>query len=177
MPDLLLELLSEEVPAGLQEIAANQLSDYIISALDELEIKHWDWTYNINAKAPWLLSVESSKLMKNGGSIVNISSYAAISGVKDIHLYAASKAAIKTIITALSKDLFKNKIKIFSILPKHINTPTFRRNNNIKTEKDLVLFKRKKKIKTPEEFADFVYKKIVGGFNTYNNSEIFYDYF
>ena len=42
MPDLLLELLSEEVPAGLQEIAANQLSDYIISALDELEIKHSD---------------------------------------------------------------------------------------------------------------------------------------
>ena len=42
MPDLLLELLSEEVPAGLQEIAANQLSDYIISALDELEIKQSD---------------------------------------------------------------------------------------------------------------------------------------
>ncbi len=42
MPDLLLELLSEEMPAGLQEMAANQLSDNIISALEELEINHSD---------------------------------------------------------------------------------------------------------------------------------------
>ena len=76
---------------------------------------------------------------KSKSTIVNISSYAAISGGKDIHLYAASKAAMKTIITALSKDLFKNKIKIFSILPKHINTPTFRRNNNIKTDDGTLL--------------------------------------
>jgi 3-oxoacyl-[acyl-carrier protein] reductase len=93
-------------------------------------------------KALSLMLKNKSKNIKN---IINISSYASISGGKNIHLYAASKSCVNTLITALSKDFFKNKIKIFSIVPKHVNTFSFRKNNNIKNKKDLVLFLKKKK--------------------------------
>jgi len=95
--------------------------------------------------------------------IINISSYSAISGGKNIHLYAAAKSALNTLCKALSKDRYKKKIKIFSVLPRYIDTLSFRKNNNIKNKIDLKNFIKSKKIKTiktSSEFARFVYKKI-----------------
>ena len=112
--------------------------------------------------------------------IINISSYAAISGGKNIHLYAAAKSALNTLTTALSKDSFRRKIKIISIVPRRIDTLTFRKNNNIKNNKDLILFKKRKKIKsikTPSEFANFVYKKIIGKSSPAKKPIVYFDSF
>ena len=112
--------------------------------------------------------------------IINISSYSAISGGKNIHLYAASKAALNTLITALSNDTFRRKIKIVSIVPRHIDTLSFRKNNNIKNKKDLILFQKRKKIKrikTPNEFASFIYKKFIRKLNADQKPIIYYDSF
>lgn len=104
-----------------------------------------------------------SKKKKSQAVIINISSYSAISGGKNIHLYAAAKSALNTLCKALSKDKFKKKIKILSILPRYIDTPTFRKNNNIKNNIDLRIFiksKKIKKIKTSYQFARLICKKI-----------------
>ena len=123
-------------------------------------------------------------IMKNNSltqsTIINISSYSAISGGKNIHLYAASKAALNTLITALSNDTFRRKIKIVSIVPRHIDTLSFRKNNNIKNKKDLILFQKRKKIKrikTPNEFANFIYKKFIRRLNADQKPIIYYDSF
>ena len=112
--------------------------------------------------------------------IINISSYSAISGGKNIHLYAAAKSALNTLTTALSKDSFRRKIKIISIVPRRIDTLTFRKNNNIKNNKDLILFKKRKKIKsikTPSEFANFVYKKIIRKSSAAEKPVVYFDSF
>ena len=113
-------------------------------------------------------------------TIINISSYSAISGGKNIHLYAAAKSALNTLTTALSKDSFRRKIKIISIVPRRIDTSTFRKSNNIKNNKDLILFKKRKKIKsikTPSEFANFVYKKIIGKSSPAKKPIVYFDSF
>ena len=95
---------------------------------------------------------------KNYNSLlVNISSYASISGGFNIHLYAASKSALNILVNALSRDFLKKKIKFFSFFPKYIDTPTFRKINKIKNNKDFILLKKKKKITkimTDKEFAE-----------------------
>ena len=53
-----LDFLINNAASGVQRTAA------------ELDEKHWDWTFGINAKAPWLCSIEASKLMADGGAIV-----------------------------------------------------------------------------------------------------------
>ena len=96
--------------------------------------------------------------------ILNISSYSSMNGGKNIHLYAASKAALNILMNALSIDYIKNKIKIQSVLPRYINTKSFRKNNNIKNNKDLLKFMKKKgilEIKNPEEFSNFIYDIII----------------
>jgi len=115
---------------------------------------------------------------QNQSIIINISSYSAISGGRNIHLYAASKSALNTLITALFNDSFRKKIKIVSIVPQHIDTPRFRKNNNIKNEKDLISFQKKKKIKkinTSKEFANFVYKKFIKTLSKTRKPIIHYD--
>jgi len=116
------------------------------------------------------------KRSKKEKGIINISSYASITGGRNIHLYAASKSAINILLNALSLDYKKNYIRIHSVLPRHIDTETFRKNNNIRNEKDLNNFVNKKgisKIKKPEEFANFIYK-IIEKKNTYDNKNLIY---
>ena len=110
--------------------------------------------------------------------IINISSYSAISGGKNIHLYAASKSALNTLTTALSNDFLNKGIKIVSIVPRHIDTARFRKNNNIKNSKDILFFQKKKKIKkikTPREFANFIYRKFIKILSKTHKPIIFYD--
>jgi len=120
-----------------------------------------------------------NKLRKHA-VIINISSYSAISGGKNIHIYAASKSAMNTLTVALSKDVIGQKIKIFSIVPRHIDTLAFRKNNNIKNDNDLILFKKRKKIKnikTPRDFSNFVYKKIMTKSKMLKKNIVFFDSF
>ena len=120
------------------------------------------------------------KKNQNQSIIINISSYSAISGGKNIHLYAASKSAMNTLTIALSRDPFQRKVKIVSVVPRHIDTLTFRKNNNIKNSSDLILFQKRKKIRsirTPDEFANFIYNKIIKKSNILNKTIVYYDSF
>jgi len=108
--------------------------------------------------------------------IINISSYSAITGGKNIHLYAAANAALNILTKALSGDKFKKRIKIVSVVPRYIDTPTFRKNNNIKNENDLNSFKKNKKIKSikkPGDFSKFIYNKIIKN-KVYKKKQIVY---
>ena len=118
-----------------------------------------------------------NKIKKENG-ILNISSYSSITGGRNIHLYAASKAAINILLSALSADYKKHQITIQSVLPRFIDTDTFRKSNKILNEKDLKKFMKKKKIlgiKKPEQFAKFVHKIITNKNRYKNRNLIFYD--
>ena len=111
----------------------------------------------------------------HNSSIINISSYSAISGGKNIHLYAASKSALNTLVIALSKDKLKKRIQITSIILRYIDTSSFRKNNNIKNNKDLIFFKKYKKVKKPKELANFIYKRFIKTVKKTSQPIIFYD--
>ena len=59
---------------GRLDILVNNAASGVMRPATELDVRHWDWTLDINARAPWLCSVEAAKLMQRGGRIVNISS-------------------------------------------------------------------------------------------------------
>ena len=51
----------------------NAASGVMKNSLDTTE-KHWAWTLDINAKAPWILSKKISKIMPKKSRIINITS-------------------------------------------------------------------------------------------------------
>lgn len=62
------------------------------------------------------------KYSNNGGAIVAISSIEAYKNEKGLSQYAASKAALNSIVKAMSKEFMKRKIRVNAILPANVKT-------------------------------------------------------
>ena len=71
----------------------------------DLEEKHWDWTMNINTKAPWLCTKAAVPLMKAGGRVVNISSLGAARVLPYYLSVGVSKAGLEAVTRYLAIEL------------------------------------------------------------------------
>ncbi|XP_074297164.1 uncharacterized protein LOC141627854 [Silene latifolia] len=90
------------------------------SALDTKE-EEWDTTMNTNLRGLWLVSKSVSLRMhdaKIGGSIINISSVAAVRGhIPGSSAYSTSKAAVNTLTEVMALELGKYSMRVNSICP------------------------------------------------------------
>ncbi len=77
---------------------------------------------DINVRAQFSASREAVNCMSSGGSIVNISSIAAIRGGASISAYSASKAAIIGLTQAFANELGRKGIRVNAIAPGIIDT-------------------------------------------------------
>jgi len=76
---------------------------------------------------------KSELINKNQGFIVGVSSIAGSRGRKKNYYYGASKAGLTNYLSGLRSDLYKNNIKVFTVLPgfidtkmiKNLRTPSF----------------------------------------------------
>ena len=59
----------------------------------------------------------------NGASIVAISSLAAIRPISGQASYAASKAALNTMVEVMAQEFLKRKIRVNAIMPSYVDTP------------------------------------------------------
>jgi NAD(P)-dependent dehydrogenase (short-subunit alcohol dehydrogenase family) len=77
----------------------------------------------INVRAQFSAARDASRLMTTGGSIVNLSSIAALRGGANISAYALSKAAIVGFTHAFANELGPRGIRVNAIAPGIIDTP------------------------------------------------------
>jgi enoyl-[acyl-carrier protein] reductase III len=84
------------------------------SAIDMTE-KHWDWTHDVNVKAPWLCAVAASKLMWAGGSIVNISSLGSSRVLPYYVAVGTSKAALESLTRYLAVEFSTLNIRVNAV--------------------------------------------------------------
>ena len=115
-------------------------------------------TINLNYIAPFLLSREAFKFMKDsgGGRIINISSISAKFGgsLQSMH-YAAAKSALESLTISLSKAGAEHNILVNTIRPGIIDTSFHNKapKNNMEERIDLIPLK---KMGTPEDIAQMV---------------------
>jgi 3-oxoacyl-[acyl-carrier protein] reductase len=97
---------------------------------------HWDITQNmtdddwhrmirVHLDGTFFCSREALKLMSrvNRGSIVNLSSVAALSGLDLVPHYSAAKGGILSFTRALAREVGSRNIRVNAICPGYINTP------------------------------------------------------
>ena len=77
---------------------------------------------DLNVRAQYSASREAVNYMSSGGSIVNISSIAALRGGASITAYSTSKAAIIGLTKAFANELGPKKIRVNAIAPGIIDT-------------------------------------------------------
>lgn len=94
------------------------------SALD-LTPAEWDRVIAINLSGPFYCTKEAAMRMKTtgGGSIINISSVAALLGMPHRPAYNASKHGLMGLTRNLAKDLAPFKIRVNAVAPGLLRTP------------------------------------------------------
>ena len=107
---------------GQLDILVNNAASGVMRPTTELSVKHWDWTMNINARGPWMLSVAASRLMPDGGRIINISSPGSTWVLPAYFAVGVSKAAIEAVTRYLAVELGPKGIAVNTVSPGFVVT-------------------------------------------------------
>ena len=105
-----LDILINNAASGVQRTAA------------ELEEKHWDWTMNINARAPWRCAIEASRLMIDGGHVVNLTSQGSQRVLPFYFSVGTSKAALEAVTRYLAVELAPMGISVNAVSGGYVET-------------------------------------------------------
>ncbi|MGM9923630.1 MAG: SDR family NAD(P)-dependent oxidoreductase [Bacillus sp. (in: firmicutes)] len=110
------------------DILVNNAGISLATPFEEQTIQEWDRTMDINLKGTFLgIQLAMPYLRENGGgSIINISSIAGITGSSGAGAYTASKGAVRLLTKAVAVDYGKDNIRCNSIHPGFIITPMSR---------------------------------------------------
>ena len=90
--------------------------------LDEIELADWDRVLGVNLTGTLLGIRTAAALMRGGGSIVNVSSIAGLTGYHAV-AYTVSKWGVRGLSRVASMELGPRGIRVNAILPGYIDTP------------------------------------------------------
>jgi enoyl-[acyl-carrier protein] reductase III len=141
---------------GRLDILINNAATGVQRPASELEPKHWDWTMNVNARAPWLCSIEASRLMREGGRIVNITSEGSRRVLPYYFSVGASKAALEAVTRYLAVELAPQGIAVNAVSGGYVDTGAL---DHFPTKEKMLEAGRKTpagRMVTPEDIASVV---------------------
>ncbi|MDR2992430.1 SDR family oxidoreductase [Bacillus cereus] len=104
------------------DILVNNAGIGQILTLEESTEESFDEVMNINVKAPFFIIQKALPRLKNGGRIINISSFVTRVASPSVFAYSISKGAINTLTHTLAQQLGARGITVNAILPGIINT-------------------------------------------------------
>lgn len=114
---------------GGVDILVNNAGIGMASKLSDTKESDWQRIMDVNLKGPFLGMKYFIPLMKKsgGGSIINVSSIAALIGLADRAVYSASKGGIIAMSRAAAIDHVDDNIRINCIAPGTVDTPWIER--------------------------------------------------
>jgi enoyl-[acyl-carrier protein] reductase III len=111
---------------GRMDILVNNAASGVQRSALDLEAKHWDWTLDINTKAPWLCTREAVRLMDKGGSVVNITSMGSQRVLPYYTAVGVSKAALEALTRYLAVELAPRGISVNAVAGGYVDTASLR---------------------------------------------------
>jgi len=107
---------------GRLDILINNAASGVGRSILDIDIKAWDWTMNINAKAPLLCAQRAAKLMERGGKIINISSLGSSFVWPTYAVVGVSKAALEALTRYLAIELAPKGICVNGVAASAVDT-------------------------------------------------------
>ena len=125
---------------------------------DKLDETEWDAAMNVNVKGIWQCCKAVLPAMKqqNGGSIVNITSLAAVYGMPNGLHYTASKAAVIGVTRGMARELGRYNIRVNAVAPNVVNTAATGEVFGDKRDKIVDVTLSQQAIRKPLETEDIV---------------------
>ena len=108
-------VLAEVEALGPLDVLVHNAATGVIRPALETEDKHWDWTVNANARALLQLARVTAPQMREGSSIVAISSLGAQRVLENYVLVGVSKAALEAVVRYLGVELAPRGIRVNAV--------------------------------------------------------------
>ena len=124
--DITDEAQVRDVIAGLSRLDALVNSAGIArrAKVDETNVADFDAVMAVNVRGTFLVSKHALPLLKvQGGSILNLSSGVATTGLRNRAAYTASKGAILSLTRNMALDYAGDKVRVNCLCPGFVNTP------------------------------------------------------
>ena len=99
---------------------------YPVAEFDE---KFYDEVFNINTKGPFFTTKLAIPHLNAGASILFNTSVSNVKGMPGVSAYAASKAALRSMVRTLAAELGPQGIRVNAISPGPIETPIWQKTN------------------------------------------------
>jgi enoyl-[acyl-carrier protein] reductase III len=109
-----IEAMFQEIEAGFGklDILINNAASGVARPAMELDVKSWEWTMDINARALLLCAQKAARLMTGGGQIVSISSLGSRMAMPVYTAVGVSKAALEALTRYLAVELAPQNIRV-----------------------------------------------------------------
>ena len=109
---------------GTVDILVNNAAMNIMRPIIDLREDGWDKVMNVGLKGYYMCSQAAAKIMieKNSGSIINITSGAAVKAAPMLGAYSISKAGVAMLTQLLAVDLARYNIRVNAIGPGMVKT-------------------------------------------------------
>ena len=98
-----------------------------VKPYQEMDEATFDEIIDTNVKGAWFTIARCAPFMRRGGSIVIVASIAPHKGQTGVGVYAASKAAARSMARSFSAELLDREIRVLALSPGPTRTPIFDR--------------------------------------------------
>jgi len=93
--------------------------------IEQLSEAQFDTTMNVNVKGAFFTLQKFVPILRDGASVINLSSINAYTGMPNTAIYAASKAALNSLTRTAASELAPRRIRVNAVNPGPVNTPIF----------------------------------------------------
>lgn len=91
----------------------------------ELDEAAFDETFRVNVRGPWLALKHFAPLLNRGGAVVVNSSVNNLLGMPGSSVYAATKAAVRSLVRTAASELAASGVRVNAVSPGPVETPLY----------------------------------------------------
>jgi len=138
---------------GRLDIIVNNAGLMVFKPLEQQTVDDWTKVLGVDLLGTLFFMQQGFLHMKNGGSIVNVSSIHAVETTPLVSSYAAAKAAVLSLTRSGSIEGKEKKIRVNAILPGAVDTPMLWANPNVKSGLEVI---NQSDVGKPEDLASAI---------------------
>lgn len=141
--------------------------------LADLDLADFDAIHRVNVRGTFVVDQQAARRVRNGGSIVNVSSSMVRVAPPALSAYTASKAAVDAVTRILAKELRGRDITVNAVAPGPTATAAFLDSTSAEEQEQLAALPPLGRLGSPDDIAGVV-SFLVGPAGRWVNGHVLY---